>query len=169
MRMRCGAAFLVALAMGAWACAAQHAPAPLAQLPQAPQPQLALSAGGSPTVISSHMMSGLASAAAFRPAHSASNPRFVDGQFLMFNGLHLGMAILDEQMTQRCIANHRCREGNPLMPSSQAGQLTVDLALVSYGAVLSYRLKKHHTRGWWLPPASGVAAHIAGAATGMLH
>ncbi|MGD0911739.1 MAG: hypothetical protein ABR928_07580 [Terracidiphilus sp.] len=169
MSMGCGAAFGVALVMGAWSCAAQKAPVSTDQLPQAPQPQLALSAEGTPPVISSRMMPGLRSAAAFKPAHSAANLHIIDGQFLMFNGLHLGMAILDEQMTQRCIASHQCREGNPLMPSSQAGQLTVDLALVSYGAGLSYRLKKHKSRWWWLAPASGIASHTAGAATGMLH
>jgi hypothetical protein len=164
-----GAALGLALALGGWSCAAQQVSNSPDLIPQAPQPQLALTAEGSPIGVSSRMMPGFSSGAVFSPSRPAVNPRIVDGTFLMVNGLHLGMAILDEELTQRCIGSHQCRESNPLMPSSQAGQLTVDLALVSYGAGLSYWLKKHKSRRWWFPPASGIAAHTAGAATGMLH
>jgi len=57
------------------------------------------------------------------------------------NGLHLSVAIFDVEMTQHCIAVHHCREGNPLMPSSLAGELGVGFALVGYGAVVSYEFQ----------------------------
>ena len=48
--------------------------------------------------------------------------RVIDGRFLLLNGAHLGMAMFDVEMSQHCIAERKCVEGNPLMPSSQAGQ-----------------------------------------------
>jgi hypothetical protein len=79
------------------------------------------------------------------------------------------MAVFDVEMTHRCIVSHKCREGNPLMPSSLAGALSVNFAFVGYGSWISYRLKKHHARVWWLSPAIGTASHIVGAATGLMH
>jgi hypothetical protein len=85
------------------------------------------------------------------------------------NGLHLGMATFDVAMTQRCIADHHCQEGNPLMPSSLAGQLSIDFAYVGYGTFVSYRLKRHGSKLWWLSPTVGAAAHTVGVAIGFAH
>jgi hypothetical protein len=79
------------------------------------------------------------------------------------------MASFDVAMTQRCIASHTCREGNPLMPSSFAGKLGANFALVGYGSFVSYRMKKHRNNLWWVSPTVGVAAHSVGAATGIAH
>jgi hypothetical protein len=79
------------------------------------------------------------------------------------------MAVFDVGMTQHCIADHHCREGNPLMPSSLAGQLSVDFAYVGYGTFVSYRLKKHRNRLWLLSPAVGIAAHAVGVESGFAH
>jgi hypothetical protein len=98
-----------------------------------------------------------------------TSPRTADTKFFLLNGIHLGMAVFDVEMTQRCIANHRCHETNPLMPSSQAGQLGINFALVGSGSLASYWLKKHQSRLWWLPPATGAAAHSYGVATGFEH
>lgn len=97
------------------------------------------------------------------------SPRVVDARFLLINGLHLGLAFADTEMTQKCIADHRCREGNPLMPSSHMGQIAVDLGFVAYASGVSYWFKKHRSTLWWLPPTGGVAAHTFGLATGLLH
>ncbi|HUX46083.1 MAG TPA: hypothetical protein VMV57_15150 [Terracidiphilus sp.] len=113
-------------------------------------------------------MPTFSSSASFEPARPVA-PRIVDGKFLMLNGMHLGMAVFDVEMTQRCIASHKCREGNPLMPSSQAGQIAVVFAYVAYGTVLSHWLKKHKSHLWWLPPTTGIVAHTVGTATGLLH
>jgi hypothetical protein len=87
----------------------------------------------------------------------------------MVNALHLGMAAFDVGMTQHCIATHHCREGNPLMPSSMAGQLSINFALVGYSSYVSYRLKMHRSRAWWMSPTIGVVAHTVGTATGFAH
>ena len=95
--------------------------------------------------------------------------RVASFNFYAWNGLHLGMAVFDVEMTQRCIAAHHCRETNPLLPSSRMGQLTVNLSIVAYTTVLSYWLKKHQSGIWWLPPAAGGAGHCVGVATGFEH
>jgi hypothetical protein len=79
------------------------------------------------------------------------------------------MAVFDVEMTQHCLADHHCVEGNPLMPTSQAGALGVSLALVGSGAFISYKLKKQETKLWMLSPVVGIAAHTIGVATGFAH
>jgi hypothetical protein len=79
------------------------------------------------------------------------------------------MAVFDVEMTQHCLADHHCAEGNPIMPSSHAGQLGVSFAMFAYGAGTSYWLKKHHSRFWWTAPVVGIGAHAAGVATGFAH
>ena len=96
-------------------------------------------------------------------------PRVADSKFFLFNGVQLGMALFDVEMTQRCIASHHCRETNPLMPSSQVGQISVNIALAAYSSGVSYWLKKHKCKLWWVPPATGFVAHSIGVATGFEH
>ncbi|HZD47145.1 MAG TPA: hypothetical protein VE178_00245, partial [Silvibacterium sp.] len=104
------------------------------------------------------------------PAAATRRPfRTADAKFFLLNGLYLGMAVFDVEMTQRCIAAQHCRELNPLMPSSHAGQLTINFALVAGVSTASYWLKKHSSAVWWLPPVAGTAAHSAGVATGFVH
>lgn len=77
--------------------------------------------------------------------------------------------MFDVEMTQHCIAVHKCREANPVMPSSQAGQLSVNFALVAFQGWSSYWLKKHHSSGWWIPLVAGTVVHSVGVATGFEH
>lgn len=99
----------------------------------------------------------------------ATTPRIADRKYFFLNGLHAGMAVLDVEMTQHCIAAKQCREANPVMPSSHAGQLSVNFALVAYESWFSYWLKKHHPRVWWVPPLAGTVVHSAGVVTGVEH
>ena len=79
------------------------------------------------------------------------------------------MAVFDVEMTQHCIAAEKCREANPVMPSSRVGQLSVNVALMAYVGWYSYWLKKHHPKVWWIPPLAGTLVHSAGVATGFEH
>lgn len=106
-----------------------------------------------------------ASIAPVPPAHR----KIADKKFLLLNGLSLGMAVFDVEMTQQCIASHRCVEKNPLMPSSHAGQLGLNLALVSGASWFSYHQKEHNSKVWWLPPVMGSVVHGVGVATGFKH
>ena len=159
------------IALGAWACVAQETSTQIEQLPSAPQAQmqLTLSARNSPErIVPSAAPSYALAVSGTRPV-PVKPPSTIDAKFLLVNGLHLGTAILDIELTQSCIASHHCQEGNPIMPSSQAGQLAVSFAFVAYGSGVGYWLKKHKSRMWWLPATAGIAGHTAGAATGFAH
>lgn len=102
-------------------------------------------------------------------ATDLKRPRVADRKYFWLNGIQLGMAVFDVEMTQRCIANHRCREANPVMPSSHVGQLSVNFALVAYSSGVSYWLKKRRSKIWWLPPSASIVVHSIGVATGFEH
>jgi hypothetical protein len=107
-----------------------------------------------------------ASAAGFVRVPRVTVSRTLDSRYFLLNGLHLTMAMLDVVVTQRLIATHEYREGNPLMPSSLGAQLGVDFALVSYGSFVSYKMKKQGYGVWWITPTIGVATHSVGVGIG---
>lgn len=161
-----------AMAMAAMSCLAQYRAIPLRQIErEARDPVLsvraALLAGPSARPASDASYSEPAASTGYvQPPAAAKTQHTLSASYYVLNGLHLGMAVFDVEMTQHCIANHHCTEGNPLMPSSQAGQLGVNFALVGYGAFLSYKLKKHDNKLWIASPAAGIVAHTLGVATG---
>jgi len=114
---------------------------------------------------SANPSSGFVSRSPLAPVHA----RVIDRSYIAVNALHLGMALFDVEMTQRCENQHTCREANPFMPSSQAGALSVSLGFFTYSAAGSYYFKKHHRTEWWLPSMLGTAAHTVGVATGFAH
>ena len=149
---------------------AQEASGPL---PSAPTPQLgphlaSYDAGSTALRQPPSPIASTRSAVSFRPA-SPINARTADSKFLLLNGSLLAMAAFDVEMTQRCLADHHCRERNPLMPSSQAGQLSLNLGLIAGVSGASYWLKRHRSGAWWFPSTTGIAAHMAGAVTGIEH
>lgn len=159
----------LAILLGGGSCAAQSMNAQILKLDLAQAKNLVTPR--SLPDFSSRAYSGTPStgfnAAVSRPY--PTSPRTADSRFFLLNGLHLGIAVFDVEMTQRCITNHRCHETNPLMPSSQAGQLGINFALVGSSSLASYWLKKHQSKLWWLPPATGVAVHSYGVTTGFEH
>jgi hypothetical protein len=164
------------VASGGWACSAQETTIPFGKIEQVAHfyPSLVASTN-SPAEMESSSVSASPSAAS--PASSAAFVRptpvaphnSLGSKFYMLNGLHLGMAMFDVAMTQRCIANHTCHEGNPIMPSSAGGQVGIDLGMVGWGAFVSYKLVKERSNLWWIAPAVGAGAHGAGVATGFAH
>jgi hypothetical protein len=95
--------------------------------------------------------------------------KIFDAKYVWLNGLQLSLAFADIEITQHCIDEHTCREGNPLMPSSQAGKLSVSLGIAAFASVASYRLKKLRSKGWWVAPTVGIAGHAVGLASGLAH
>jgi len=89
--------------------------------------------------------------------------------FFLLNGMQAGLAVLDVETTHHCIADHHCQEGNPLMPSNQAGALGVNLGLVAYSSFLSHKMKKHGNKFWWIAPVTGISSHGVGIASGLAH
>jgi hypothetical protein len=169
----------LAIVMGGWACSAQEATIPLAPVAQDGQLSARVTLPGAETAASSFSSSLPAVVVPAAPSPAgfirvtsirvipSTSPRTLDSKYFLVNGLHLALALLDVEVTQRCIATNQYGEGNPLMPSSLGGQLSVNLALVGYGSFVSYKLKKHESRVWWLSPMVGVAAHSAGIGTGL--
>jgi hypothetical protein len=90
-----------------------------------------------------------------------------DAKYVWLNGLQFGLSFADIETTQHCVDEHTCREGNPLMPSSPAGKLSVSLGIAAFTAVASYRLKKQRSKGWWIAPAVSIAGHAVGLASGL--
>lgn len=161
-----------AIAFGSMACSAQEAKVPFRQIEQEAQLSARIVAPAGEAAINSVSESSMAvssSAGYVLPVPVYKHERTMSASYLLWNGLHLGMAGLDVAMTQHCIADNHCREGNPMMPSSLKGQLGIDFSLVGYGAFIGYEAKKHDNKIWWLPSAIGVTAHAAGVATGFVN
>jgi hypothetical protein len=165
----------LALVLNGLACSAQGSTIPIRQLDKDARNLTLLAKATVPAneaaVSRSYgMLSGSSSSAGFvLPAPAVKLPRTLSPGFFLLNGAHLGMAVFDVEMTQHCLADHHCVEGNPLMPSSRAGQLGVNFALFSYGSFMSYRLKRQERRLWMLSPFVGIVAHTVGVATGFAH
>jgi len=165
-----GAMLGFAITMGALVCSAQDATIPIRQIERDAQLSARLTAPAGDAVISHahEMWSGSSSAAGFVSVTSESaRPQTLSRGFFLINGLHLGMAAFDVGMTQHCLADRNSREGNPLMPSSLAGQVSVEIASVGIATFVSYRLKKHGSKLWLLSPSIGIAAHTVGVVSGL--
>jgi hypothetical protein len=167
-----GAMIGLALVLGGFVCSAEEATIPIRQIERDAQlpAKLTALAGGATIGRAYEMPSGSSSATGFVPAPRATaHPQTLSRGFFLINGLHLGMAAFDVGMTQHCLADHNCREGNPVMPSSLAGQLSEEIASVGLGTFVSYRLKKHGSKLWLLSPVVGIATHTVGVASGFAH
>ena len=154
----------LALVLHGWMCPAQQNPVPFERLQQDAALRIPSAAAGNLglSMAPPSPYTGVSS-----PPPSTTAPKVIDKAYLLLNGLHLGLALADVEATQHCIASHRCREGNPLMPSSQAGQISINAGLFAYAAGSSYWLKRHKAKGWWAPPAAGIAGHAVGVASGL--
>ena len=89
------------------------------------------------------------------PCHKADAP------LVIVNALNFGAAAFDVETTQRCIRAGTCHEANPLMPSNRAGQYAQAFAIGAVVGGVSWKLKKDHSRAWWIPPVINASAHLA--------
>lgn len=106
------------------------------------------------------------SSSAVSPQQLPEQPRPVmDKSFWIVNGVQAGMTWADFALTQHCIDNHRCVEGNPLMPDSIGGKVGVAAGESAYSFVMSYYGKKWGMRSWYLLPVFNMAAHSYGIGT----
>ncbi|MGC1462977.1 MAG: hypothetical protein WA802_12295 [Terracidiphilus sp.] len=166
----------LAVALATLATSAQENRIPLKQIEMDAQNLQLLATAAAPDneAAAEHangMLSGTSSSSGgfVLPAPAVKLPRTLSPGFFLLNGAHLGLAVFDVEMTQHCLADHHCVEGNPLMPSSRAGQLGLNFALFGYGSFMSYRLKRQERRLWMLSPVVGIVAHTVGVATGFAH
>jgi len=180
MKATLGAIFSLLATFGSLSCSAQQSPIPFAQLERDTHLSAKLTVPGdeagtnpSPGAFSSSLSAELVAPDPIMSGFVRATPvivhRGIGSNLFLLNGLHLGMAAFDVGMTHHCIADHHCREGNPIMPSSLGGQISIDFALVSYSSFMSYRMKKHHARAWWISPVSGSMAHLVGGISSASH
>jgi hypothetical protein len=148
------------------------------QLPAEPEPQVAVSQsdGGSllPAIAELRSTSPIVHrvpmyASVRNTLRPERNPRTVNLKFVLINGVHLGLGIADVELTQHSIANHHSHEGNPLMPASEGGQLSVSVGYAALGTITSYWLKRRRSPAWWIAPVGGIVGHGVGIATGLSH
>ncbi len=176
VRKRLGLVLGMTILIGGSTCLAQQALIPFKQLQwnaETPPPPAAVeraevSAASSILLPSTAVSDSSAVASPLRnnlTIRGTDSPRLGAGFFLL-NGLNIGMTALDMSLSQRCVAEHHCREANPLMPPSLAGRISVVAVFAGLGTYVSHRLKKQGSRLWWLAPAFGTAAHSVGAASG---
>jgi hypothetical protein len=175
MKKAIQAALALTIAIGGMLSYAQDGMPVGNQLPTAPQPQklLALIDSGdvmnSGTLPSNYSLSSSSTGSIREPPASPIHAHVFDRYYNLVTAAHLGMAIFDVAMTQHCEAQHTCRETNPFMPSSRAGQIGVSFGFFAYSATGSYFLKKHKSKAWWVPSAMGITTHAIGVATGFSH
>jgi hypothetical protein len=85
-----------------------------------------------------------------------------DWKFWAVNAAHAGVAIADVEITQHCIADRTCREGNPLMPSNRAGAYGMAMGFVLIEGIAAHEIRKQGSNAWWIIPMMGVSAHGMG-------
>jgi hypothetical protein len=171
-----GSVLGVAIAFGGWACSAQEALIPFDKIARNTQFSAELTMPAGENSSNAYSSSSSPTVAPLEPAMASFvrvppvkyHRPFMSGFFLL-NGLEAGMAVLDVETTHHCIADHHCQEGNPLMPSNQAGALGVNLGLVAYSTFVSHKLKKHGNKFWWIAPVAGISSHGVGVASGLAH
>ena len=93
--------------------------------------------------------------------------KVIDKKFLVLAGLSSALTVADFELTQSCIAGHRCIESDPLMPSSRAGMYASSMPVNAGLTYLSYRLKAKGKRYWWVPMVAIAASHAVGVGTNL--
>ncbi len=86
-------------------------------------------------------------------------PRTVDRHFTELTLASFGAAALDVATTRRCIDAGTCQEANPLMKCSAGCQYARVFGEVGALTLVSYEMKKHGVRKWWLAPTFEISMH----------
>lgn len=69
------------------------------------------------------------------------------------------LTFADIELSQACLQQGTCTEANPLLPRSRRAAYGIEIPVTAAATLLSYRMKKHQQKRWWLPPVrSGTRA-----------
>ncbi len=104
------------------------------------------------------------------PTLAQPKRRVLDKKFWLAVGTVVALTVADVELTQHCIHNRTCREGNPLLGQSRGRAYAVNTAILVPMAIVSYHLKKgqdmnRRKKGdipWWVPQAVKGSSHIVG-------
>ena len=109
----------------------------------------------------------LLSAASLYAQTPSMQAQVFDKKFVALNAGYLSSALIDTAITQDCVRAQTCVEGNPWVPKSAWGQAGVAIGMAGATTFVSYEMRKHGSRLWWLPPAVGIAGHAVGIGSGV--
>ncbi len=106
------------------------------------------------------------------PSLAQPKRRVLDKKFWLAVGTVVALTVADVELTQHCIRNRTCREGNPLLGQSRGRAYGVNAAILVPMTIVSYHLKKNQDMNrrkkgdirWWVIPVVKSSSHIAGMA-----
>ena len=88
--------------------------------------------------------------------------------YWLLTGVAVGLTVADIELTQHCLHQGTCHEGNPLVPTTNQAKLyPLQFGLTVVQSYLAYRLKKKGSKAWWLPQFSLSASHAVGVGFGL--
>jgi hypothetical protein len=88
-------------------------------------------------------------------------------EYWILTAITLGVTVVDVELTQHCLANGLCREGNPLLPSNRGKVYAIQLPLAIGVSYIGHRWHKDGFKYWWVPQAAVIAGHGVGIGFGM--
>ena len=88
--------------------------------------------------------------------------------YWLLTGVAVGLTVADIELTQHCLHQGTCHEGNPLVPTTNRAMLyPLQLGLTAAQSYLAYRLKRKGSKAWWVPQFSLSASHAVGVGFGL--
>ena len=88
------------------------------------------------------------------------------GGFWALTAAATALTFADVELSQACLQQGTCTEANPLLPRSRRAAYGIEIPVTAAATLLSYRMKKHHQKRWWLPQFGLVLGHAVGAGAG---
>ena len=97
----------------------------------------------------------------------APNLQAGEKTFWILTAANYASTVADIELTQNCLHNNVCREGNPLMPSDRKKAYPIQLGISTAFNIISYKLMKSGNKHWYLPQVAIVSAHGVGITFGL--
>ena len=76
------------------------------------------------------------------------------------------LTFADVELSHACLQQGTCTEANPLLPRSRRAAYGIEIPVTAAATLLSYRMKKHHQKRWWLPQFGLILGHAVGTGAG---
>ena len=90
-----------------------------------------------------------------------------DKTFWILTAASYASAVADVELTQACLRNGACQEGNPLLPSDRKKLYAIQMGLSTLTSIISYRWMKDDSKYWYVPQVAIIGAHGVGITFGL--
>jgi hypothetical protein len=87
--------------------------------------------------------------------------------FWILTAANYASAVADIELTQACLRNNTCYEGNPLLPSGRKEIYAIQMGLATLTSIISYRWMKDDSKYWYVPQVAIISAHGVGITFGL--